>query len=211
MKTIYYNIETMVAQGIFPDPSKVKAPKTWKDPVKIAERKEKDALEIWEKNKVHPTNSQVCAITVLPAEDEFPIVMMNVYEELLFQQFAEWLAAWKLANPGPIRWNTFNGIDLDYPFTFMRAVKYKLYDLAREMVPTRYPTALHEDMRYRLARTGTLDDYAAFFGIENPNDISGDKLTEAIRRGDHARAMAHMTTRVTLLREIDKLIGAIDE
>lgn len=208
MSVVYLNIESTSPPTIPPDPESVETPRNYKDPDTIRQYKIRRAMEIWKDLATKPHSANVIAISYA-VDDGDPVVMMNVNEWLLFQQFDEIVHG--LQDDLKYRkYVTFNGFGFDFPTMYARAVKYGLRNLAVEMrMRTKWGDDRHIDVFNVLGSEGSLDDWCLFFGINLDNPIRGSQVTESFLKQQHDLIYKHSLSRVIGAREIyRKLLAA---
>jgi DNA polymerase elongation subunit (family B) len=215
MSAVYLNIETRPPKGSSPDPSKVEAPSNYKDPEKIKRYQEEHAYKEWAKLAVDPLQAEVFAFTYCLEEGE-PKVARGVCEEELLRLLSEEMEEWyyepyMVAGRRPMTIVTWNGEGFDCRLLRLRGMKYGLRELVDRTVCKRYGDSPAIDLMVPLTSRSQpflgLDAMAEFLGIENKNRINGFEVWQCLERGREQEAYDHMTSRVTLLREIHRRMG----
>lgn len=211
-----FNIETIPNPSITPAMlmGQVKTGNI-KDKDKMMVKQVEGAQKLWRDCATHPLDSWVFLVTVLREDQEEPKVLYNANEAEVLREFEAWTR--DLVNElrpknGRIAWHTFNGLDFDFRVVLLRAIRYKLPTLAREMRCHRYGDDNHVDWMYRLTggRRGEermkLDNFARFFGVDLPVISGGDILSHYQRPGgaDWRAILEHTKSRVTYLRDFRK-------
>jgi len=104
----------------------VKAPSTWKDPVKIAAEVARKQAAMLEGAALSALTGQVCAVSLAFMDTKDREWSHTVFtgekgEEALLHEFAEWL---DFDQDDLIRWLTFEGQRFDFPFLLPRLAAY---------------------------------------------------------------------------------------
>lgn len=180
-------------------------------PKAIREARDRAADKMFREMSVNPFFCSAFVITVMGEDDAEPEVFYDLHERENIRKLALWADAFKRETGGAIVWNTYNGLNFDYPILRLRAVKYGFGDLAREMSCPRWGDARHVDWFQKLGAPrltggpirGTLDLVAKFWGLpDHGNTIFGDGVLDAHEAGHVQTILTHARSRVLILRDV---------
>lgn len=201
---IYVNIETVPPLGSSPNPDSVRPPKSYKKPDAVRKYQLEKAQEVHQNLAKDPAQCQVVIVSYAVDDGEVTC-LVDIDERSLLTRFQEEI----LSRPTTrLRWVSYNGARFDYPALFWRAVKYRLDTLREEFKPYRgrWQSDRLDDVFVSLGSSGSLDSWARFFGVPNDNPIPGSQIGECIRTGRHDLVERHARSRITVLRDINKLL-----
>lgn len=209
----YVNVDTLPPPGVSREQLAplVKIRPDLKSHQVILDARRRGADKMYREMALNPFVCSAFVITVMGEDDEEPEVFENLHERENIRRLALWTEAFRKETGGAIVWNTYNGLNFDFPVLRLRAVKYGYGDLAREMSSPRWGDARHVDWFQRLGAPrltggpirGTLDLIAKFWDLPNyDNTIYGDGILDAFEGNQMRTVITHCRSRVLILRDV---------
>lgn len=201
--TWYINIETVPPLGARPDPDSVRAPASYKKPEAIRKYQLEHAEEKFARLSTDINLAHVFIVSVLGPTGE-PVVLYDMDEQRLMVQ----LNALLVSEPHPY-WCAYNGFGFDFPILYLRGARYGLTVLRDTFeMKTKYVGATGQllDPSVRFRDFQPLDELGRGLRIAFDNPISGGQISECILNGKFDLVVRHARSRVTLLRDIDRML-----
>ena len=213
-------VATAAALGLpYPEGERT-PPSTWKDPVKIAVWKERDrekwSSEIAKTAALNPRLGRVVAAGVAFVETgEGTNVLMAPAES---DEYGTLISLWEHIAAADGQIITFNGCSFDIPFFLLRSAKHGI----KPTVPLKtvrdwkrkYSYGPHYDLRGVLSdwdsrASGTLTDWATFFGCYTPQAVSGKDIGDLYNAGDFAAIEKHCQDDVTSTKSLYLAVSSV--
>jgi predicted PolB exonuclease-like 3'-5' exonuclease len=179
---VYLDIETYGGQQE-PSLDDISAPSNYKDPEKILKYKEERLQEAWAKQALNPLKGEIICIGYA-IDDESPVDLIGSEEDITdkFDFLLNELAYVKLIG--------YNVLGFDFPWLYLRAVKYNL-PILKNHLPTKKSDTSYLDLMQQVSSTlygkdsyMSMRDVCGFFGISvKENGLDGSMVHQAYLDG----------------------------
>lgn len=199
--TVFIDIETMYSKDK-PKQEDVPVPKTYKKEESIRQYQEEHLEEYWFKTALDPVEGRIFCIGI-GIDNEEVEVLHGIHEHKTLKMLSD-----KLDEIGYYRIVAHNGMDFDYPFIFLRAVKYGFLDLIKVFTDKN----MLEDTMRMLDGTAwkkmiSLDRACKLIGIDGKEGMDGSMVPKYILEGKGDQVLSYCAKDVEKLRKIYLALG----
>jgi hypothetical protein len=199
--TVFIDIETMYSQNK-PKPEDVPVPKNYKKEESIKQYQEDHLQEHWFKTALDPIEGRIFCIGIGVDNKEVE-VLHGIHEHETLKMLSD-----KLNEVGYYRIVAHNGMDFDYPFIFLRAVKYRFLNLIKTFTDK---NTLEDTMRMldgtAWKKMISLDRACKLIGIQGKDGMDGSMVPEYILKGKGDQVLSYCAKDVEKLRKIYLALG----
>jgi hypothetical protein len=201
-RTWYINIETVPPLGAVPNPDSVIPPASYKTPQAKRKYQLENAQAKFEKLSTDINLAHVFIISILRQTDAEPTILFDMDERRLVGQLNE-----LLTKERGTYWCAYNGFGFDFPILYLRGARYGYRRVRDEFeMRNRYGGENLLDPASKFRDFIPLDALGRGLHIQFDNPINGGQVRQCILEGRGDLVVRHATSRVTLLRDIDRML-----
>jgi len=203
---VYLDIETYGGQQE-PTFHDISAPSNYKDPDKILKYKEEKLQEAWAKQALNPLKGEIICIGYA-VDDETPESLIGSEEDIVceFEDVLNELVYAKLIG--------YNVLGFDFPWLYLRAVKYNL-PILKNYLPTKKSDTSYLDLMQQVSSTlygkdsyMSMKDVCGFFGINvKDNGMDGSMVHQAYLDGRIKEIAEYCKQDVEAARKLHKRLN----
>jgi predicted PolB exonuclease-like 3'-5' exonuclease len=208
---VYLDIETYGGQQE-PSLDDISAPSNYKDPEKILKYKKDKLQEAWAKQALNPLKGEIICLGIA-IDDEEPVAITRNVNDRGEERIMVWLDAY-LNELTYTKLIGYNVLGFDFPWLYLRAVKYNL-PILKNYLPTKKSDTSYLDLMQQVSSTlygkdsyMSMKDVCGFFGIDvKDNGLDGSMVHQAYLDGRIKEIAEYCKQDVEATRELYKRLN----